>query len=163
MIIQIDSREKERAIRRIIEEFDRQEIKHFTSKLYVGDYMNYDNPRVIVDRKQDLGELCGNVCQQHERFREELIRAQEAEIKLIILCEHSKDMQCLEDVIWWKNPRRYKKVKEDGKWLTKETKALTGEKLYKILRTMEEKYGCEFLFCEKRETGTRIIEILKGE
>ncbi len=125
--------------------------------------MNYDNPRVIVDRKQDLGELCGNVCQQHERFREELIRAQEAEIKLIILCEHSKDMQCLEDVIWWKNPRRYKKVKEDGKWLTKETKALTGEKLYKILRTMEEKYGCEFLFCEKRETGTRIIEILKGE
>lgn len=163
MMIQIDSREKERAIKKIIEEFEKQNVKHFVSKLYVGDYMNYDNPRVIVDRKQNLTELCGNVCQQHERFREELRKAQEAEVKLVILCEHSKEIQSLEDVIWWRNPRRYKKVKENGKWTTKETKALTGEKLYKILRTMEERYGCEFLFCEKKETGKRIIEILKGE
>ena len=54
MIIQIDSREKAKAIQKIIEEFDRQGIKHPVSKLMVGDYMNYDNPRVIVDRKQNL-------------------------------------------------------------------------------------------------------------
>ena len=59
MNIQIDSREKARAIRKIVAEFDRQGVDHFVSKLYVGDYMNYDNPRLIIDRKQDLTELCG--------------------------------------------------------------------------------------------------------
>ena len=54
MIIQIDSREKARAITKIVAEFDRQNITHPVSKLMVGDYMNYDNPRLIIDRKQNL-------------------------------------------------------------------------------------------------------------
>ena len=66
MVIQIDSREKDRAIRKIVEEFDRRGVKHPVSKLMVGDYMNYDNPRLIVDRKQNLSEVCSNVCQGHE-------------------------------------------------------------------------------------------------
>ena len=57
MIIQIDSREKARAITKIVAEFDRQNITHPVSKLMVGDYMNYDNPRLIIDRKQNLSEL----------------------------------------------------------------------------------------------------------
>ena len=85
MIIQIDSREKARAIKKIVEEFDKQGIRHPISKLMIGDYMNYDNPRLIVDRKQNLSELCSNVCQDHERFRNELVKAQENEIQLIIL------------------------------------------------------------------------------
>lgn len=40
MVIQIDSREKARVIKKIIAEFDRQEIMHPVSKLLVGDYMN---------------------------------------------------------------------------------------------------------------------------
>lgn len=58
MIIQIDSREKARAIKKIVEEFERWGISHPVSKLMVGDYMNYDNPRLIIDRKQNLSELC---------------------------------------------------------------------------------------------------------
>ena len=50
MVIQIDSREKARAIQKIVEEFDRQGVRHPVSKLIVGDYMNYDNPRLIIDR-----------------------------------------------------------------------------------------------------------------
>lgn len=69
MIIQIDSREKARAITKIVAEFDRQNITHPVSKLMVGDYMNYDNPRLIIDRKQNLSELCNNVCNDHDRFR----------------------------------------------------------------------------------------------
>ena len=49
MIIQIDSREKARAITKIVDEFDKQGITHPVSKLMVGDYMNYDNPRVILN------------------------------------------------------------------------------------------------------------------
>ena len=160
MIIQIDSREKAKAIKKIIAEFDRQGIKHPVSKLMVGDYMNYDNPRVIVDRKQNLTEVCSNVCQDHDRFRRELVLAKENGIQLIILCEHGKDIKSLEDVIFWKNPRSEKRKKIDGKWQTVNTNAMKGDILYKILTTLQEKYGCEFQFCAKEETGKRIIELL---
>lgn len=165
MIIQIDSREKARAIKDIVEEFDRQGIKHPVNKLMVGDYMNYDNPRLIVDRKQNLSELCSNVCQDHERFRRELIRAQENDIQLIFLIEHGKGVKRLEDVVWWENPRRWKRRKNPvtGKWEEIETKAMKGEVLYQILRTQERKYGCRFLFCDKKETGKEIIRILSGD
>lgn len=165
MVIQIDSREKARAIKKIVEEFDRQNIQHPISKLMVGDYMNYDNPRLIIDRKQNLSELCGNVCQNHERFRRELVLAKENEIQMIFLVEHGKDVRRLEDVIWWENPRRWKRVKnpETGRWEDVETKAMQGEVLYKILKTQERKYGCRFMFCEKKDTGKEIIRILSGE
>lgn len=162
MIIQIDSREKARAIKKIVAEFDREGIKHPVSKLMVGDYMNYDSPRLIIDRKQNLTEVCSNVCQQHERFRREIIRAQEMGIKLIFLVEHGKGIETLDDVIWWDNPRKRKRIQDPvtGRWKTIETKAMEGETLYKILRTMERKYGVEFLFCEKADTGKEIIRLL---
>lgn len=165
MNIQIDSREKARAIQKIVAEFDRQGVDHFISKLYVGDYMNYDNPRLIIDRKQNLTELCSNVCQGHNRFRDEMLRAREHGIQIIILCEHGKGIERLEDVIWWDNPRRHKRFLDPvtGRWTERETKATTGDKLYKILCTFQTKYGCRFLFCDKKDTGRRIIELLGGD
>ncbi len=164
MQIQIDSREKARAITKILAEFKKQNIDSFISKLYVGDYMSYDNPRLVIDRKQNLSELCSNVCQQHERFRNELIRAQEKGIKIIFLIEHGKGITCLEDVIWWINPRETVRYFNNTtkKWEEKPTNAMRGEVLYKILCTQERKYGCKFIFCDKAETGKRIIEILGG-
>ena len=152
LTIQIDSREKARAIKKIVAEFEKQDVIHYTSKLYVGDYMSLDNPRLIIDRKQNLTEVCANVCQQHERFRGELMRAQEHGIKLIILIEHSNQIKSIEDVAKWQNPR----IKPGNK-------AMTGETLSKIMKTMERKYGCEFRFTDKLHTGKRIIEILGGE
>ena len=151
MNIQIDSREKSRAIKKIIKEFDRQGVKYYVSKLYVGDYMSLDNPRLVIDRKQNLTEVCANVCQDHDRFRAELIRANESEIEVIILVEHGDGIETLEDVIWWQNPR-----------LKKSPKAITGERLYKIMQTLERKYGCKFMFCTKEQTGKKILEILSG-
>ena len=152
MTIQIDSREKARAIQKIIATFDKRGVKWFISKLPVGDYMSFDNPRLIIDRKQNLSELCGNVCQQHKRFRAELERANEYGIKLIILCEHGKHITCLSDVMQWVNPR-----------LEKSPMAVSGERLYKILSAMSQKYSVDFLFCTKAETGKRIIELLGGD
>lgn len=139
MIIQIDSREKARAIKKILAEFDRQDIKHPVSKLMVGDYMNYDNPRVIVDRKQNLSELCSNVTSDHERFRREMLLAQQNEIQLFFLCEHGKGIKSLNDVMFWENPRRWKRQKnpDTGHWEEVETKATTGETLCRILQTQE--------------------------
>lgn len=165
LTIFIDSREKARAIKKIVAEFDRQGVVYCTNKLYVGDYMSLDNPRLIIDRKQNLTEMCANICQQHERFRNELVRSQEMGIKLIILIEHGSQIKSIDDVAKWENPRRYKRIrdKSTGQLKTIETKAMKGETLAKIMRTMERKYGCEFRFCDKLSTGKRIIEILGGE
>ena len=149
MVIQIDSREKAKAIKKILAEFEKQEVNYYTSKLWAGDYMSLDNPRVMVDRKQNLSELCQNVCQDHDRFRRELVRAQDNGIQLIILVEHGKDIESLEDIIFWENPR-----------LKKSPKATTGQTLYNILTTLQRKYGVRFEFCTKEETGKRIIELL---
>lgn len=124
--------------------------------------MNYDNPRLIVDRKQNLTELCSNVCQDHDRFRRELILAHENDIQLIVLCEHGNEIETLEDVIFWKNPRSEQRKQIDGKWQTIQTKAMKGEVLYKILSTLQKKYGVKFVFCTKEETGQKIVEILGG-
>lgn len=152
MTIQIDTREKARAIRQIIGYFDEIGIQHYSSKLFVGDYMSLDNPRLIIDRKQNLQEICGNVCQQHERFVNELKRAQENGIKIIILCEHGGNIRSLDDVRSWVNPR-----------LRTSPKAVNGEQLWKILFTISKKYDVDFMFCDKRMTGYKIAEILGGK
>ena len=150
MDIQIDTREKTRAIKKILATFDREGVNYISSKLMCGDYMSFDNPRLIIDRKQNLNEVYQNLCHQHERFRNELIRAMRFGIKLIMLIEHGSGITSLEDVKVWKNPR------------LKETPyAWDGNKLYKVMRTMQEKYKIEWMFCEKPETGAKIIELLR--
>lgn len=150
MEILIDSREKAKAIKSIIAEFERQGVKYASSKLFVGDYQSLDNPRIVIDRKQNLNELCSNVCQQHKRFKAELERAVEFEIRLIFLVEHGKGINTLSDVKTWNNPR-----------LKHSAKAITGETLFKTLSTIAKRYNTEFIFCEKKDTGRKIIEILK--
>jgi len=147
----IDTREHPQAIGKILRQFDEAGVEVIRSKLYVGDYQSLDNARLVVDRKQNLQELCGNICQQHERFVNELYRAKEHGIKLIVLCEHSPQIKCLEDVQGWVNPR-----------LRTSPKATTGETLYKVLNTLSVRYQTEFLFCSKSETGQKIIELLGG-
>lgn len=165
MTIQIDTREHQSEYERVVKQFDELEVKHYRSKLYVGDYQNLDNPRLVIDRKKDLQELCGNIAQQHERFRNELLRAKEAGINVIILCEHGEDIKSLEDVFFWKNPRKHKftwKTVNGKKIRTAiSSKAMDGEQLYKALYTISVKYDVRFEFCTKDKTGSRIKELLE--
>lgn len=166
MQVQVDTREHAKEWERIKWQFDALGVQYFRSKMYVGDYQSLDNPRLVIDRKKDLQEICGNVCQQHERFKAELLRAKEQGIKLIILCEHGADIKSLEDVFFWQNPRKYqirwktvngKRVKD-----VISAKAVDGNQLYKSLCTIRDRYGVSFIFCTKEETGQKIIEILGG-
>ena len=166
MQIQIDSREHKSELPRITKQFDHLGVGYFVSKLYVGDYMNLDNPRLVIDRKKDLQELIGNVTQQHERFRAELVRAKEHGIHIVILCEHGGDITTLDDLIFWHNPRL-----SQGTWkmqdghpvkVLKYPKATTGQQLHKALTTMAERYDVEFVFCDKKHTGAEIVRILGG-
>ena len=167
MTIQCDTREHAKEWERIRGQFDRLGVDYIRSKLWVGDYMNLDNPRLVIDRKKDLQELIGNVTGQHERFIRELVRAQEKGIKLFILCEHGPDIQTLTDVYFWDNPRLHITTWDviDGRpcKVPKYPRATKGESLYKSMKTIEEKYNVTFRFCEKCDTGYQIMKILEGD
>lgn len=167
MQIQVDTREHAKEWERIKGQFDTLGVQYFRSKMYVGDYQSLDNSRLVIDRKKDLQEICGNVSsKQHERFKAELLRAKEQGIKLVILCEHGADIKSLEDVYFWQNPRKYqircktvngKRVKD-----VISAKAVDGNQLYKSLCTIRDRYNVDFVFCRKEETGQKIIQILGG-
>ena len=79
------------------------------------------------------------------------MKAQEAGIRLIILIEHGNDIQSLEDVYFWDNPR-----------LSESPKATTGKSLYRSLCTIRDRYNVRFEFCNKHDTGRKIMELLDG-
>ena len=148
MVIQVDTREQK--CEHVTKYFDSQGIKWVKSKCVVADYVNLENPMVVIDRKKDLQEVAGNVCQQHERFIRELELAKELGYKMIVLVEEPT-MTCSEDVCHWYNWRR-----------KKNPKAITGRTLYKIMLTISQKYDVEWKFTSKEKCGERIVELLGG-
>ncbi len=151
MII-IDSREKPKAIGSIVKYFEKHEIEYDVSKLYVGDYIRYDNPQLIIDRKQNVAELAKNCTVEHERFKKEMQRAQKIGAHLVILVEQNcykvhKDwiyIHDISDLMLWSSP--YTEVR--------------GEKVFRILASWCAKYPISVQFCDKRSTGRKITEIL---
>lgn len=151
MII-VDTREKPRAIVKILAEFDRQGVEYVRRALNFADYADPDRlPGIVIDRKQNLNEIAFNVVQGRARFVREIERCHRAGCTLVVLIEHSLRIRTLEDVIAWKNPR-----------LKTSPLAVSGERLYRIMKAMEGRYGIIWRFCGKAQTGKRIIEILEG-
>lgn len=158
MVIQVDSREKRHIIERILNGFDRRGVQYYVSKLYKGDYMSLDNPRLVVDRKQNLAEVAYNFTDARKttkgygsRFEQEMADAQKMGIKIVFLVEHGGPIKSIEDVAKWKNPR-----------LQESPLAISGERIYRKMLAFQNYYGVEFQFCSKAQTADRIIEILRG-
>lgn len=149
MVIQVDSREQK--YDHVIRYFESKGIKWVRSKCVVGDYVNLANPMVVIDRKKDLQEVAGNVCQQHDRFVRELELAKELGYTLIVLIEEP-NIKSLGEVPQWYNWRK-----------KKNPKAVNGKTLFKIMCTMQEKYGITWLFTTKNQCGKRIVELLEGK
>ena len=149
LTVLMDTREKPKAVQTIMKQFEAAGVRVIRTKLWVADYQLFDNPHLVVDRKQNLSELCNNVVQDHARFRSELIRAQEVGISVVVLVEHGGGIKSLDDVPNWVNPR-----------LKVSPLAVSGERLYKILKAMEYTYKVRFEFCTKAQTGKRILQIL---
>ena len=147
-----DSREKPRAIKKILATFDREGVEYVRRALNFADYFNPDNPGIVIDRKRNLLEVCSNVVQERNRFLREVERCNRAGCHLVVLVEHSPQIKQLEDVIRWKNPR-----------LKVSPLAVSGERLFKIMQAMATRYGIEWQFCGKAQTGKRIIEILEAK
>lgn len=166
--------------------FEQNGIKVHRTKLFVGDYTLPTDQRICIDTKKDIKELIGDICgKSHVRFREELIRAQDSGIKLIILVENkggeightnvfNKTIKTLDELKSWKNPRlfimknsdevigTYKNGRPKYKRVQKFPSATKGITLMKACKTMEQKYGVTFLFTTPEESGAKIIELLTG-
>jgi len=148
---------------------DTNGIKIERTKLFVGDYTLPTNQAVCIDTKKDLQEVYGNVIQAHARFKAEILRASSARIRLIILVEQSK-IQSLADVANWKNPRAIKwhkifNAQKSGKMMNfkiSSSPPASSPKLASVMNSLSERYGVEWKFCDKSETGKRIVEILGG-
>lgn len=107
--------------------------------------------RLSVDTKKNLVEVCQNVCQQHLRFKKELLKPlQESDSRLVLLIEEA-EIESIGDVYFWDNPR-----------LEFNQKAVTGNQLYKSLCTIQSEYNVDIQFCSRADTGKRIIEIFGG-
>lgn len=151
MQIQIDSREKARAITKIVAEFDRHQIKYFVSKLYIGDYVNLEHPLILIDRKQNIAEIAQNATSGHKRFKAELERLDSINGKMYILIEQNKidgkPIGSLEDIILW--------APKFGE--------IMGDRIYRVLKAWQNKHNIEYVFCAKRNTGKEIIRLLGGD
>ena len=141
-IIQSDSREQKNS--EVLEYFDLIQQPYFVSKVYAGDYINFSRPKVAIDLKASLLELANNLGKDHARFLREVLRAKnEMRCDLVVLIR--EPLQSLEEVKEWSNPRSQVK----------------GETLYKIMRTMTERYGVLWRFCTREQAGQKILSILE--
>lgn len=140
-----DSREK--GNKKILEYFDKIGQDYIISKLDSGDYAFYKRFNALVDRKNNLLELSGNLCKtsEHERLKREIQRAKDLGYKEFIFLIAENNIKTINDIKNWSSP--HTKVK--------------GTTLLKIMQTMKNKYGVRFIFCPKKEMGKRIIELLK--
>lgn len=158
-----DSRQQEGKDQHVIDYFQSLGFKIIRSKLYVGDYALINNLSVIVDRKKDMLEIGSNICdkKEHQRFKQELKNAQENNIKLYILIE-DEEITCIEEVKNYQCPRYKSNGWKNGIFHKKGDKMsqINFEALGKAMKTMEERYGCVFLFAKRNEFGKKCLEIL---
>ena len=143
-IIIVDTREK--GHKSILKYFEKNNIDYITSKLNYGDYMLYKDNTVVIDRKDGLLELSGNLCHtsEHERIKREIARAREDGCKDFIFLIAESKIKSVEDIKNWSSP--HTKVK--------------GETLLKIMQTMKQRYGVRFVIVPKKDMGKKIIDIL---
>lgn len=134
--------------------------------------------RTTIDTKQNLLEVCNNlVGSSHRRFRDEAILAQQNGIRFIVLVEEGTKVKSLNDVEHWANPRRWQYCKKNGISTRGDVEAeiaefvrnggdkppTSGVQLSKMMRTMSDRYGIVWEFCDKRHTGEKIVELLGGD
>lgn len=140
----VDSREK--GHKAILKYFDSIGQDYIVSKLDYGDYMIYKNNSVVIDRKNNLLELAGNLCHtsEHERIKREIARAKEDGVKEFIFLISETKIKTVDDIKNWSSP--HTKVR--------------GSTLLKIMQTMAKKYGVKFIICPRKKMGEKILEIL---
>lgn len=146
MIIYADTRQKDGKHTKKHEQIEKLGYTLEHKALSIGDYMIEGRDNISIDTKQNLDEIASNVFDESGRFMREVRKAYQNKVKLIVLIEQGGKIKSIEDV---------------PQWNSKHSK-ITGRGLSNRLFRIHVAYGTEFLFCDKRVTGKRIVELLEG-
>lgn len=143
-IIICDTREKKND--HVIKYFERHGIEYRIDTIETGDYLNTESPHLRVERKGGLQELSMNMFAKKRQFMNEVRRAHDGGLRMVVLCEEPK-IRTLAEVAGWVN--KYGKV--------------SGRRLQDEIYKLEVGYNIPVIFCDKRSTGRKIVEILSEE
>lgn len=146
-LIVVDTREK--GNQSIIKYFDEVKQDYIISKLESADYMIYKDYSILIDKKDSLLEICGNLCHtsEHDRVVREINLSHELGCQRFIFLICETKYKCLEDVKKWSNI--HSKV--------------SGETLYKVLDTFAKHHNVEYIFAPRKDLGKEIISILSSK
>lgn len=144
MTIICDSREKKN--QHVLKFFEENGIDYKVQKMDIADYQIEGVDGLVIDRKQNLEEIAQNLMNRNDksRFWREVRRANAKKVKMIVLCEHSRNIKSIEDVSNWHS----------------KFSPVSGRNLMNEIYRVHISYGIEFLFCDKKNTGREIIRIL---
>ena len=147
-----DTREKKN--QHVLDYLNTNGIEYVVHKLDYGDYMDFSNPGICIDRKQNIAELAKNVTRERDRFIREIERAKADGCRLVILVEQNK----YKDRDSWV---AVKDITDLMLWSSPHTK-IRGEKVFRVLMELQYKYNLSVVFCDKRTTARKILEIIYG-
>ena len=142
LTIIVDTREKVNS--HVTKYIEKQGIPCITRKLDTGDYsaqigaLSLEKD-IVVERKHNLDEICGNFTAERERFEREFLRAKAYGTKVVLIIENAT----WTDIFI-------------GNYRSKvQPKSLIGSMLSWMVR-----YNITILFCKPEETGKIIYGIL---
>lgn len=184
MKVYIDTREK--SYEHIANYFNEigqpYEIKHLKTADYSSDQPN----GILIERKRSILEFAANVGANHERFVRELERAKQSGEKIVIIIEEpyramAKKVaeRAFRKLSAWVAPQDKETIEEIKTRCINEIKTandlylvnywsdrkctVQGDTIYKHCQNFIEWYGVEFIFCQPKETGRIILDLLRRE
>lgn len=127
--------------------WDDAHIELIRSALPFGDYIAA--PKIAVDTKQNIHEIALNLCgagKEKRRFGNECRKAKDAGCELVFLIEDPQ-YQSIDD-LYGKQIYIYN------------DQIIPGDQLATAMHTVQNRYGCRFIFCRPEDAGKIISEIL---
>jgi hypothetical protein len=134
-----------------------------------GDYCA-DGSNIVIDSKQNIGEVSTNLGREHRRFADEIRRANADGCLLVVLVE-TDEAACIEDVSAWVNGH----CRKCGHYWRRDcdprdrtdicikhgtAKPLQGDTVAKQMATMERTRCVRFEFVRPDASAKRICELL---
>jgi len=162
MIILVDSREQRN--QHILQKFSELDIKFKCKKLEFGDYsfeidgISFENI-CAIERKANLTELSGNLCQGRTRFETEFCKGLLNNCKMVLLIEdESVREKCKLRVAMDKTT-----IDADTKFRKTWRSRMTGNSMVASIKAFKERYNLELVFCKKNQTANKMLEIFERE
>ena len=147
MVLYEDTRQQAGKHRNIHAYCERHGIEIIRQALNVGDYQIAGKGDISVDTKYGVPELATNCFQDHDRFRDECMRAQRCGIQLVEELLPGGRLDKWRSPIGWNGLPMHK---------------FRPDVLRKVMLTMQDEYGVKFRFCHPCSTGKQLIEYLEG-